>query len=549
MATPPSASEMFSDSVDAVEVADRFEHYKEALNKALGSPVPAPGAPSWDQQQHGGVALEKALGTPEVTKALSPELVNSVRNALAEANMGKASSGWTTGNPLTAGLVAYDLEAPSKLLAPRPTPLRNRIPRKKGIGLAHQFKVISGFTGSGTGGAGIFHPGITESSPTTQFGGPSYLRGAKISYAGYDKAMPYKQFSVSDSVTWAAQYSGQGYQDIQQLSQTALLYSSMLLEERMLLGGRGTDAGFVGAVVPTITVAARAVASGETAITGLTTNVYVKVVAQYVWGHSVLSAAANAAPSTQVVDVTVTNAATNGALSYDVYVSTGASDPGDTARWLMVSSTASKITVQGALATSGTAASTITTDTSAFATGYDGILSYCCGAESGSVQHLNGKLTSDSPFQDAFGVLWDSVKADPDELLANGNDRRALSDILKNQSSSNYEINLINGPGTEGSHGAALGALAVAVQNQTTGKMLPITVHPWLPQGTMPIVSWTLPLPDSNISDVWSVFNVTDYQGINWPVNQFLYESSSYWYGTFVCYAPGWNGAVMGISK
>lgn len=549
MATPPSASEMFSDSTSPVEVADRFEHYKEELNKSLSSPVPAPGAPSWDQQQHGGVALEKALGTPEVTKALSADLVSSVRNALAEANIGKAGAGWTTGNPVSSGLVAIDLEAPAKLLTPRPTPLRNRIARKRGIGLAHQFKVISGHTGTGTGGVGIFHPGITESSPTTQFGGPSYLRGAKISYAGYDKAVPYKQFSVSDSVTWAAQYAGQGYQDVNQLSQTALLYSSMLLEERMLLGGRGTDAGFVGAVTPTITVAVRAAGTGETALTGVSTNVYVKVVSQYVWGHSVLSAVANAAPSTQVMDVTVTNAATNGALSYDVYASTGSSDPGDAARWFMINSTSSKITLQGALPTSGTAASTITADTSAQATGYDGILSYCCGPESGSVQRLNGKLTSDSPFQDAFAALFDSVKADPDELFANGNDRRALSDILKNQSSSNYEINLINGPGTEGSHSATLGALVVAVQNQITGKTLPITVHPWLPQGTVPIVSWTLPLPDSNISDVWSVFNVTDYQGIQWPVSQFLYESSSYWFGTFVCYAPGWNGAVMGIQK
>lgn len=447
----------------------------------------------------------------------------------------------------------------AKLLTPRPTPLRNRIARKRGIGLAHRFKVISGFTGTGTGGVGVFHPGITEGGVNSQGTGfqpggspfPTYLRGATISYAGYDKAVNYKQFSVSDSVSWAAQFAGQGYQDVRQLSQTTLLYSSMLLEERMLLGGRGTDAGFAGAVTPTISIALRAPDSGasEVALSGLTTNVYVKVVGQYVWGHSVLSAVASGAPSTQVADVTVTNAATNGALSYDVYVGTGASAPADTAMWKHVNGTGSVITVQGAITTSGTAASTITADTSAYASGYDGILSYCCGPDSGSVQHVNGKLLNDSAFQNAFAALYDSTKADPDELFANGNDRRAMSDILKNQSSSNYEINLINAPGTEGAHGATLGALAVAVQNQVTGKMLPITVHPWLPQGTVPIVSWTLPLPDSNVSDVWSVVGPQDYMGIEWPVNQFLYESSSYWFNTFLCYAPGFNGAVMGIQK
>jgi hypothetical protein len=82
-----------------------------------------------------------------------------------------------------------------------------------------------------------------------------------------------------------------------------------------------------------------------------------------------------------------------------------------------------------------------------------------------------------------------------------------------------------------------------------TGKMVDVTVHPWLAQGVMPIISWTLPLPDSQVSDVFAVYNVQDYMGIQWPVNQFLYEASSYWFGTFICYAPAWNGAVIGITK
>lgn len=556
---------MFSDSTNPVEVADRFEHYKAELSKSFSAPKPVPGAPGWDEQTHGGAALEKALNTPEVSKALSPDLVSSVRNALAESGIGKE---WTVGtgsngNPVAGGLVAFDLEAPAKLLTPRPTPLRNRIARRKGIGLAHRFKVISGFTGTGTGGVGIFHPGINEGGTVaggTQFmqGGWTPLRGSKIEYAGYDKAVNYKQFSVSDTVSWAAQFSGQGYQDVRQLSQTALLYSSMLLEERMLLGGRGTDSGFSGAIVPTVTVANRAVASGESNISGASTSdyVFVQVVGNGVWGSGALTSEVHAqlgGTNTGVVDVTITNADSSGALSYDIYVGTASTTtaPGPSAMWLAAKGvTASKFTIQGALPTSGTAATAApASDTSAHAQGYDGILSYCCGSEAGSVNHLNGKLVNDSPFQDAFVELYDSVKADPDEMLANGNDRRALSDVLKSQSSSNYEINLINAPGTEGAHNAQLGALVTGVQNQVTGKMVNVTVHPWLPQGTMPIISWTLPLPDSNVSDVFAVYNVTDYTGINWPVNQFLYESSSYWYGTFLCYAPAWCGAVMGIEK
>ena len=81
-----------------------------------------------------------------------------------------------------------------------------------------------------------------------------------------------------------------------------------------------------------------------------------------------------------------------------------------------------------------------------------------------------------------------------------------------------------------------------------TGKVVPMTVHPWMPQGNTAILSYTLPIPDSQVSNVWSVVNVQDYTGINWPVTQFEYETSSYWYGTFVSYAPAWNGSITGIA-
>jgi hypothetical protein len=85
--------------------------------------------------------------------------------------------------------------------------------------------------------------------------------------------------------------------------------------------------------------------------------------------------------------------------------------------------------------------------------------------------------------------------------------------------------------------------------NEVTGKMVNFTVHPWLFQGITPILSWTLPLPDTQISDTWKVFNVQDYMAIQWPVTQFAYEASTYWYGTFLCYAAQWQGAIQGIIK
>lgn len=461
----------------------------------------------------------------------------------------------------------------AKLLTPRPTPLRNRIARRKGVGLAHRFKRITGFSGTGTGGVGIQWPGITESTTTT-FGSINYLRGSKISYAGDDQVVPYKQFGVSDQVSWAAQFAGQGFDDIRQLSQTAVLYSSMLLEERMLLGGRGTDSAFGGALAaPTgLSLAVRTAASNEVGNTANIANLYVRVTSVGIWGESVSSSEATttglAAATGKVIDITLTDAP--GALGYHVYVgtSTGAANcfaaaiANSSATLNVAPGTAggsvpgSPITVNftgagtGGAPNAGTTAPT--SDTTAYATGYDGLLSYCGGANAGYTKRLNNSISGadganvSNTFQVAFSSLWDSVKASPNEMLANGNDRKQISDQLKNQSSSSYRITLDN---STDAPGAKLGAIVNGMYNEVTGDLVDLTVHPWLPQGNIPIISWTLPLPDSNVSDVFAVYNIQDYMSVQWPITQFAYEMSSYWFGSFVCYAPAWCGMISGIYR
>ncbi|MGW4042951.1 hypothetical protein [Streptomyces sp. NPDC004721] len=567
----PRAEVLFGDSPEApalskAEVSSRFDELMSAVD---GAPTRTLGPAdvvqaftegrgiSFEQQPTTAYgALTKTLSSPELVKGLSSESLASITGALDELKSQQPDlvKDITTNSPVAGGLVAFDLEAPAKMLTPRPTPLRNRIPRKKGIGLSHRFKVISGFTGTGSGGVGNIHPGIQDTSQTNFAPGGSsnglyYARGPKISYAGYDKNVAYSQFSVSDQVTWSAQYAGQGYQDIRQLSRTSLMYSSMLLEERMLLMGRGTsNNGFLGALAaPTgLTVTARAAANGEAAISGAGANVYVKVTADAGdFGQSVLTSAANVAVSAgDVVVVKATLPA--GATGMRVYVSTGSSDPGDASRYYAGKSGVNTFVLQGALPTSGVAASTVTGDTSAYAAGYDGILPICTGPESGYVGRLNAPFSTQNPgveYQDAFVSLYNSVKADPDRILQNGADRKQLSDALKASSSSNYRMTITQDQLT----GVTIGDVVNTIINEVTGKGVAVEVHPWMPQGSSVVLSDTLPIPDSEVSDVWAVFNVQDLMGIDWPVNQFAFESSSYWFGTLLCYAPAWNAAVTGI--
>lgn len=565
MSNLPNASEMFG-TTDPRDLAAKADGFNDAVNKSLNAGARGEFSPSAGQfagliAQGPGSAmaeLEKAASNPALAKAIGSDVLASLQQqVMASREIVKditIGDGISTGSPIGTGLVPFDLEAPAKYLAPRPTPLRNKLPREKGQGTARRFKRITGITGSGTGGVGSFHPGISEATQNN-FAPPGggnalYLnRGAKIAYAGDDKIVPYFEFGVSDSVTFAAQYAGQGFQDVRALSAQSLLYSSMLLEERMLLMGRGTNSAFVGALAaPAITITLRAPATGETAITGATTTLWVKATSDAGdFGQSVLSSIASVSASAgTVADVKITSSVV-GALGYRAYVGTGSGAPADSALWYDGRTGSRTYTIEGALPTSGTAASTVAADTSAYANGYDGIMPTVLGANSGYVKDINGTFNSTSPgseFQTCFASLYQAVKADPDEILMNGTDRKNLSELLKNSSSNNYRLTL-----TQDEIGnAVMGSVITAIQNEVTGKVVPMTVHPWMPQGNTAVLSYSLPIPDSQVSNVWSVVNVQDYMGINWPVIDFQYQMSSYWQGTFVCYAPAWNGAINGIA-
>ena len=558
MSEAPKVTDLYGD-LSPRDAAARHEEYLGALTKSNSKPIDAgsmiQGAPMQAvAPQSPSAAIEAVLGNESLVKSMAPDALASLNSALeSQRAIGQdIVKDLTLTSPISSGLVAFDLEAPAKLLTPRPTPLRNKIPRKKGVGTSHRIKVISGYTGTGTGGVGNTWPGITDSTTTT-FGSINYLRGPKISYAGYDQAVNYKQFSLSDAVPFSAQFQGQGYQDIRQLSQTSVLYASMLMEERMMLMSRGTDTGFSGALsAPTFTLSAPNTVTGQTAIAA--TTYYVNVTADAgAFGESILGTEANVVVAAgMVLQVDITPVA--GALGYNIYVgtATGAANlkyQGRSTGTTWVSQGAASIVTVGntaPLTTTGAAATRAAADTSAYATGYDGILPTVLGSSSGKINRINSTFSTSNPgseFQVVFSALYDNVKADPDEILLNGSDRKQLSDAIKSGSTANYRLNIRQ----DEIGGVTLGDVVTGLQNEVTGKGVSLTVHPWLPQGVAPVLSYTLPIPDTNVSDVWAAFNTQDYMAIEWPVTQFAYETSTYWNGTFMCQAPAWNGVVSGI--
>jgi hypothetical protein len=552
----PPVSDLYA-GLTAKEAAVQHEEFVTALNKANSAPRSAadlmglaPARPATPSAAIAGILADESL-----TKSMSADVLSSLNSALETQQMIQKditvpnNSGLSNGSPIGTGLVAFDLAAPAKLIFPKMTPLRNKLARKSGFGTSHRQKVINAISGSETGVSDIW-AGITDSSTET-FGASTFNRGKKIGYAGYDRQFNYKQFSLSDNVPFSAQFEGQGYQDIRQLAQTTTLYAAMLFEEKALLMGRGTDTGSIGALaVPTIASAtARTKVAGEVGLAAGT--YYFKVAADSgQFGASASSSASSAVTVTagQVVDVVVNDVA--GALGYEIFAGTAASP--DTALYYQGRTGYNTFVFGGAAnySTAGVTAATVASDTSAYATAYDGIFAQIVGASgnpSGQVSRINSAFSTTNAgaeYQNLFASLYTSVKADPDEILINGADRKQLSDAIKGSGTVGaYRLNISQ----DEANGVIAGDVVTGLHNEITGKPVALTVHPWMPQGNSCVLSYTLPIPDSNISEVWAVHTVQDMMAIEWPVIDLQYSNSVYFNETLVGSAPQFNGLLQGI--
>ena len=550
--TPPKASDLFSDVSSPKKAAKLMDEYQGELAKALSTGSSVPGqAPVADPMS--------ALEAMAASKSLTPDALAGLNNAISAQRlaMQEIQKDISLTSPLSTSFAAFDLEAPAKLLTPRPTPLRNRIPRKKGVGTSHRIKRITGYTGTGTGGQGQIWPGVTEST-TTSFGSIAFERGPKISYTADDIVLPYNSYSLSDSVSFDANFSGLGYQDLRQLSSTSTLYATMLMEERMILMARGTSTGYSGALAaPTVTLTKPSATTGQVALADSAYYVYVTAdagISSTGFGESIVSSVQTQTTTSQVLKIVVS--AVTGALGYNVYVGTTTGVANAKFQGTFKSTTAFIVGAGSTVVadtivystTSTILASRASADTSAYATGYDGILPTLLGANSGYINQINSTFSNTNPgseFQSVFAGLYNTVKADPDAILINGSDRKQLSDSIKGAANANYRLNITQ----DETSGAILGSVVGGIVNEVTGKSVDLIVHPWLPQGLAPVLSWTLPIPDTEVSDVWSNYLVQDYMGIQWPVTQFAYEFSTYFRGTFFCSAPAWNGIVSGIQS
>jgi hypothetical protein len=580
----PTTAEMFDDAQTPGERVDRIEALKGALKKTIDRhdtkrdgfvPLSEAEAMGVDAGIQRGVtsadadrsarliaaaerysALTKDM-TGEDQAAVTAELdaLNAIKDQLA-----KDITVSTPGN-----LHPYDLEAPAKILVPRFTPLRNEMPRAKGQGTAREYRRILGYSNTGMGGVANLTPfftsesGATLSSGGATFGALNLVRGQKISYAMDVHTVGYVELSLSDIVSWKAQFSNLGFEDSRQLSQMALLWAHLLGEERAMLYGRSSGTGYEGVVAaPTpVTLASVGSASGS----GFGTTAFVKVTAYTGMGESLPSAEATNAGLTANAPLGITlPSQPTGAIAYGVYASTTTGTETFQGFFVPGTSTVNQIVVPNYV-TGG--AVVPAADGSANANAYDGFLSVLTDpAQSGYFARADvtyqGKTiynataanqVGDKPWQDAFASLYASVYADPDEVWLAAAQRRSLADFLRSaaNTSAAYRIALTEGDATGG---ANVGAAVVGLVNESspTDRIVRLRVHPYMPTGASFIRSVTLPIPDSHIAETTVAINVQDYMSVEWEPIQFSYDASTYQLGTIVHYAPKWSGAILGLT-
>jgi hypothetical protein len=540
--TAPSIDQMF-DGVPQAERVDRFEAYKAALSACQTESYrkAAMGETSFQRgvgiTKTNSIASQAAEFKANLEKTVSGDQLAAVESALA--GIQNINKDWSLTNPLNTvpygniGLVPYDLDPALSMLVPKTFILRNQIPRVGAQGQALEFRRILGVSNSGTGGVSNLNTFFNSNSQTSSYGGVTLNRPNKISYAADRIVKSFVEQGVSDSVTMQAEFAGRGYADLRQLSHTSLLWSHMLGEERNMLNARSTALSTSGL---TFTGAVDATGSGiATGGAGST----VEVTLSSSFGETAkLSAGTITAVAGQGAKVTFTGTLPSGTIAINIYVTVGA---------VVYKGTTYNVTsgAAGTVFAVGTAAPTVDGSFSSLA--YDGFVSTLTDAtQSGYIKALNGALSTSEPgaeFQDAFVSLFNSVQGDPDYILTTAAVRRSLAKSIQQQGNpTGYRLNW-----ETGTDGITIGSVVTAIANESTGKMVDVIAHRFMPAGVALVHSTQLPFPDSGVSSTVEAHNVQDLMVIEWPQIGMTYDISSYAYGTLAFRAPAWSGAITNI--
>ncbi len=535
------------------DLVTKFEAYKAALTQ---SHADSHSGRVWRDPEtrvlHKGIAPDRgALLMELLQKSLTADQLTSFEDdirVLAGNLMPDLQKDWTGTSPMST--VPYDLQAPAKWLAPLNTPLRNRLPRTKGMGGAAEYRRVLTVTNSVPGSKTM--PFFDSSTQTATFGGPGNLtlnRPSKITNTGDVQTRAYRELGFSDSVTWRGFLTSLGFDNLLSLSQTALLFAHLMGEEWTLLAARGTAAGGAG-YLGAVSAPSGLVTDTET--TGGTIpadDYFVYVVGLNGQGQTAPSTVASQTTTgaTSTIEVTV-GTEPDGALRYALYVGTTTGITNATLQTTFTGNTHSLTTY------TTTGAAGVATDSSFSALSYDGFYAVQSDpAQSGYIRRLNGDFSTTSPgteFDTMLTEMWTNTNGAcrPDEIWLTGAGRTAYGQLMRiggdSGAASGYRTTVQTGDGN-----VIAGAAVTGHVNPASGTIVDIMAHPDAIAGTALALSRTIKIPASHVPAPVEIRCVQDYAGINWPDVQMTKDSSTYAIQTMLHYAPEHSGLIMGITN
>lgn len=499
---------------------------------------------------------------------------------LAKAALGTPDDSVRKGITQASGLVAYNLEAPSKKLVPVITPLRNAIPRVqsgKG-GTAVNWKAITGIN------TGSLASGVSEGN-----------RGGVISTGTSSLLASYKGLGLEDNVSFEAGYAGRTFEDVRALAVTNLLHALMIQEERTILGGNASLIALGTTPTPTVATSTSggAIATGtvcSVVCVALTLDGFLNstvsggVVASisrtnadsssdtYGGGSGQKSVAANVTTGAGSANsVTATVALVKGAFAYAWYMGTVGNEK------LGQITTINSVLFTTVPSSGQLASSMPSSDQSQNALLFDGILPQTIGTgalttystlsscviSQGSTGGLVGQmvtgtagtgtpLTADGKggiveIDAMLKAFWDLYRLSPSVIWVNSQEaQNILIKVLTATSSGATRFVDSDLAGMRG------GSMIRSYLNKFTmggAAELPIKIHPNLPPGTILIQTESLPYPLSNVPNVLEMDLRQEYYQLEWQLRTRKYEYGVYVDEVLKHYFPSAFGVLTNIAN
>lgn len=428
-----------------------------------------------------------------------------------------------------ADWTGYYLEPLAKFIVPFDTPVRNMLPRTSSVGIdIVNWRAITDVFGGSGPSVGAF---ILAQQTAPQ----------KASYTWVNKSNVYRQIAFSDVVTFESELFGRMFEpDVRAKVAAKLAPSLMLGQEVWYLNGSQSLWAPPPPNTPT---------TATTGGTVLAANYWFIVTAVNAQGETLaysLPPATSAVPYAIQMTTTGTTSTVSlnimripNAVSYNVYVGSGSTQPANSAMWKQSATTqfggatalndpgglASgyfSVTMSAPPATSGTAYSTVVTAGNTavtFTSGgggtpvnqplvFDGLQSLAylnagtlstvgVGGETATVRRVadtGGNLAA-SDINAWLEAMYLNARANPECLLCSVKDHKALSNIIT--TSTNFRVNVQ--PTGSSLSDLVGGGRATKWINQTTGRLMDIVMVPYLQQGTMIALSLTLPFQVAEI--------------------------------------------------